>query len=142
MEIGFAKWLAVRFLQLLQIMKKSGAALSHSPKTGGAPTALRSFSIHIFSLPPDSFKAVCVYSKQKPTRQRADRKADLVVGVEQDTTMRDGLRGQSSHQALEPRRIRSGITDFDTGQADRSSRPARRWSDAGDRLVEGRRCRP
>ena len=36
----------------------------------------------------DTFRTFCVYSNRKLTRQRVDRKADLVVGVEQDTTMR------------------------------------------------------
>ena|SRR5271166_811799 len=41
------------------------------------------------SLQPDTPRGFCVYSKQQLTRQRSHRKADLVVGVEKDTTMRD-----------------------------------------------------
>ena len=45
---------------------------------------------------PDTFPLFRVYSNQKPTRQRIDRQAEIVVGVEHDTTMRDRLKLQSN----------------------------------------------
>jgi hypothetical protein len=45
---------------------------------------------------PDTFSLWRVYSNQKLTRQRSYRKADLVVGVEQDTAVRDRPKLQSN----------------------------------------------
>jgi excisionase family DNA binding protein len=67
------------------------------------------------------------------TRQRVDRQADLVVGVEQDTTMRDDLLEPAKSSEFEAQADGSGSTYHsvaalaaDLGLSERSTRSALR----------------